>query len=191
MSTCTAQILVGHGHPNHGGIIPSHILQLTENSRPCWTLWKISPDKQGNCSEEPMAIWIPTVDSMLEDGLAMICTYILRDAGAMARIGGFERRSQGMGPLRVEMGEMDDDGHTDLIKHCRTLTPNAKIVLTLLEDSHLLQPGQIDSLKHYAWDMEVCPVRYRRAYSQWSEKVETAGSLEDCIGGPKRPESGE
>ena len=38
MATITAHILVGSAHPNHGGILRTHSLFLSENSRPAWTL---------------------------------------------------------------------------------------------------------------------------------------------------------
>jgi hypothetical protein len=38
MGTFTAQILIGNNHRYGGGIIPSHAVFLSENSRPAWIL---------------------------------------------------------------------------------------------------------------------------------------------------------
>jgi hypothetical protein len=72
MGTYTAQVLIGTPHPNHGGIHPTHQLMLSENSRPAWILtsWE-------NTEEEK--VWIPTIESMLEDGLLMIAFYLLKE----------------------------------------------------------------------------------------------------------------
>ena len=77
MSTVTASILVGTAHPNHSGIGPTHQLLLTENSRPAWSLYRLHAAK-------PLAVWIPTVEDMLEDGLLMVGLLVLKAADLTA-----------------------------------------------------------------------------------------------------------
>lgn len=43
MGTITTIIHVGSGHPYHGGIIPEHVLYLSENDRPVWILTEYLP----------------------------------------------------------------------------------------------------------------------------------------------------
>ncbi len=59
MATVTASILVGTVHQNDGGISPTHQLLLSENSRPAWSLFSMDSAKR-------RAVWIPTVEDMLE-----------------------------------------------------------------------------------------------------------------------------
>ena len=33
MATFTAQVLIGHSHPYHDGILPTHAIMVSENSR--------------------------------------------------------------------------------------------------------------------------------------------------------------
>ncbi len=47
MGTHTAQILIGDSHPNHGGIIPSYALFLSENSRAVWILAELDMFRPG------------------------------------------------------------------------------------------------------------------------------------------------
>ena len=59
MATMTAQMLIGSGHPNHGGIEPKRYLFLLENSRPAWLLVEENPFQSAN--REKRVVWIPTV----------------------------------------------------------------------------------------------------------------------------------
>ena len=68
MGSFTAQIIVGQAHPNHGGIIPSYYLFLSENSKPAWLL--MSENITSN--KDKQITWFPTVENMLQDALLMI-----------------------------------------------------------------------------------------------------------------------
>lgn len=43
MAATTAHILIGRAHPNDGGLVTVHRIELSEGSRPAWTL------KNGQC----------------------------------------------------------------------------------------------------------------------------------------------
>jgi hypothetical protein len=67
-------MLIGSSHPNHGGIVPTHELHLSENSRPAWLLSPL-----GGHRADAIA-WIPTVEDILEDGLLMAGLLAVGDA---------------------------------------------------------------------------------------------------------------
>ena len=71
MATTTAIILVGHAHPNDGGINPTHLIQLTENNRPALIL------RSADGNDEPR-IMIPTLENMVDDIYLFIATYVLQ-----------------------------------------------------------------------------------------------------------------
>ena len=78
MATCTAQILVGLAHPNHGGINPSYQLFLSENSRPCWECYPIGTSSPGQVwKNEGHTIWIPPGpgEYILKCGLLMVALH--------------------------------------------------------------------------------------------------------------------
>jgi len=83
MGTVTTLITVGHADRYHGGITPLYQLYLYENDVPHWVL-----TRRCNCRDlEHLgidiwvreAIWVPTVEHILEDGLLMIAAYIVKD----------------------------------------------------------------------------------------------------------------
>ena len=77
MGIFTAQILVGHDHRNHGGIIPSHAVYWSENSRPAWILDTI--DLFSDDIDKKKVCWIPKVDNMLEDAMLLIGIHVIKD----------------------------------------------------------------------------------------------------------------
>lgn len=77
MGAFTAQILVGHEHRYGGGIIPSHAVFLSENSRPAWILKELEVAEGNSCSE--FIRWIPTIDNMLDDAMLLIGIHVVKD----------------------------------------------------------------------------------------------------------------
>ena len=71
MATTTATIFVGYAHPNHGGINPTHYIQLSENSRPALILHSID-------GKEETKVMIPTLENMIDDVYLMIAAYVLK-----------------------------------------------------------------------------------------------------------------
>lgn len=70
MSTTTATILIGRAHQNHGGIIPTHLIQLTENSRPSLLLQPIE-------GPSDVKVVIPTLENIVDDIYLMVTVFIL------------------------------------------------------------------------------------------------------------------
>ena len=83
MATWTAQILVGKGHPNHGGIMAGYQLFLSENHRPCWECFPIGPSPRGQVlKNEGHTVWVPPgSESILECGLLMVALHCLDSVG--------------------------------------------------------------------------------------------------------------
>ena len=86
MGTWTAQILVGHSHPNHGGIGARYQLFLGENSRPCWECYPIGTSSPGQVwKNEGHTIWIPPgPGNILKCGLLMVALHCFDPMGSQA-----------------------------------------------------------------------------------------------------------
>ena len=165
MATVTASILVGTPHPNHGGICPTHQLLLSENDRPAWSLYMIPGAK-------PEAIWITTVENTLEDGILMAGLLVLKDHTLAAAAAALRGNSKERAEVYDDISECD---RCRLYELCRTLGPETKLVVTVLEGSTLA--GQLAVLERYSVGVEVCQSIYRREYSAWSRSVEERGAL--------------
>ena len=168
MGTITATMLVGTAHQNHGGIGPTHQLLLSENSRPAWSLHALH-------SRRPLAVWIPTVRDMLEDGLLMVGLLVLKDAELIAAAGGFQREYNERAELYDDISEAD---RRRLYERCRLIGPKAKLVVTVLYGSSIA--GQLGVLAKYRFGVEVCTSVYCREYSVWAQGVQESGSLPDA-----------
>lgn len=172
MATLTAQLLVGHAHPNHGGINPSHYLFLSENDRPAWML--VPQHVFENDTEvEEKVIWVPTVESMLEDALLMIALHVLRDEDIIRLA---ERYLPNQGGGRVELYENVNKTHLkELHERNRNIQTDYKLVVTAFKDSTILR--QLAVLENYRMDLEVCTPTYSRLYSRWEDRTNIEGSL--------------
>ena len=71
MATFTAQVLIGGAHPNHDGILPTHALMVSENSRAALVLVPFSVydcDAPSPDDGVPRRIvWIPHPDHVVDD----------------------------------------------------------------------------------------------------------------------------
>lgn len=181
MGTITAQILIGTGHPYHGGIIPTHVLWLSENSRPAWRChpfeYHAHPEEHW---EDRQCVWIPTTENMLEDGLLLATLF-----WSTMRYDVLNGLGNGHGP-----GNVADEGHqlhpevnlVNLANQAFGATPwrrraeltteiaqaelnalrhlvmgisgRAKAVVTVLGESTV--QAQLPALGNYAMQFEVC-----------------------------------
>jgi hypothetical protein len=156
MGTITAQVMIGGSHPNDGGISPAYTMFLHEGSRAAWQL-----KKEGDLSQE--VVWIPTVENMLEDGLLLVALYVERDEAMVAFVESKLGRSL---PRRLEVYEaFDDVTRAELYQICRNRLFGSKLILSVLSGSHLLL--NLDPLKWYHAEMEVCLPVYTRLRSAW------------------------
>jgi len=169
LATITAQILVGSGHPNHDGIVPSHNLYFMEDNRPSWTLYPVSlGDGFGT-----KVTWIPTLEHTLEDALLMTAIHVVRDPEIEQMAKEFISSQENNW---VVMYDDVDPGHLELMyQRCRAMTNSYKLVLTVLRGSAIEE--QLPVLKEYKMDLEVCLPRYVRLYSRWLEQTRVEGEL--------------
>ena len=71
MATFTAQVLIGHSHPYHDGILPTHALMVSENSRAALVLMPFRVYNDEASSPDVAAprsiVWIPHPDHVVDE----------------------------------------------------------------------------------------------------------------------------
>jgi hypothetical protein len=158
MSITTALILVGRSHPNHSGIIPTHLIRLTENSRPALILQSLDEP-----NIKPLVL-IPSVDQIIDDIYLMISTYILKLVQPSKELCSQER---------ISIYELFDTSERQKLytsSRQRLKGKEMKVVFNILEDSLLL--GQIPRIQEYPMDFEITTTVLMQEYNCWSNKVE-------------------
>ena len=151
MGTITAQILVGTPHLYHGGIAPSHYLFLSENSRPAWILVNQNIFDESEVKENRI-VWIPSVENMLEDALAMIAIHVIKNK----QIIDFAQRMYKNieGPHLEVYENLTESQRQEIYQECRRNENWPKIVVTVMKGSSIKH--QISVLKKYSLDAELC-----------------------------------
>ncbi len=155
MATTTAIILIGQADLYHDGIIPTHLIRLTENDRPALILRSIEGD------EEPIIV-VPTIENMVDDIYLMISVFILKTLNLEKKIQTKNRESIYDIFNKQERFVLYEKAKTSIQKF------NIKVVFNILEKSHLL--SQIDKIKQCPYDFEVT-VPYIK-FNAWLGKVE-------------------
>ena len=162
MATWTAQILVGHSHPNHGGIGARYQLFLSENSRPCWECFPIFPPRLGEVlKNEGHTVWIPPgPGSILECGLLMVALHCF---DPMARlpvnkelVSSAKSMSKKIMDKFVDMSILTDKQFKELYDMAKKIKINdsTKLIVTVLAGSSIT--GRLKELKKHKYDFEVC-----------------------------------
>jgi hypothetical protein len=162
MGTWTAQILVGHSHPNHGGIGAGYQLFLSENSRPCWECFPIFPPRPGEVlKNEGHTVWIPPgPGSILECGLLMVALHCF---DPMARrpvnkelVSSAKSMSKKIMDKFVDMSILTDKQFKELYDMAKKIELNDsdKLIVTVLAGSSIT--GRLKELKKHKYDFEVC-----------------------------------
>ena len=162
MATWTAQILVGHSHPNHGGIGARYQLFLSENDRPCWECFPIFPPRPGEVlKNEGHTVWIPPgPGSILECGLLMVALHCF---DPMARlpvnkelVSSAKSMSKKIMDKFVDMSILTDKQFKELYDMARKIKINdsTKLIVTVLAGSSIT--GRLKELKKHKYDFEVC-----------------------------------
>ncbi len=160
MATTTATIFVGHSHQNGSGIIPTHLIQFTENDRPALILRDIE-------GKEELKVIIPTVENTIDDIYLLITVYILKLVNPSKEIHNFNKTSL--------YDILENSERQDLYrKSIESLKSNRiKVVINILDDSHLL--SLIEQIKKYPNDYEVTLPSLKKEYNTWSNKIEAKG----------------
>lgn len=173
MGTFTAEILVGNPHPNHDGIIPSHYLFLSENSRPAWIMTRQNIFND-NVKGSRIITWIPTVENMLDDAILMIAIDICKNEELLSLAKKFH---PGIESDRIEMyADFEEDQRNQLYDKCSEINDFPKIIISVFKSSSIM--AQLQSLDKYNLDVEVCTPSYIRLNSSWSKETYKEGSLD-------------
>ena len=162
MATWTAQILVGHSHPNHGGIGARYQLFLSENDRPCWECFPVFPPRPGEVlKNEGHTVWIPPgPGSILECGLLMVALHCF---DPMARrpvnkelVSSAKSMSKNIMDKFVDMSILTDKQFKELYGMAKKIKidDSDKLIVTVLAGSSIT--GRLKELKKHKYDFEVC-----------------------------------
>jgi hypothetical protein len=213
--TFTAHIAIGA--QNRGGILPTHVAWLFENSRPVWLLeptrLRLTGDSSydGRPGSMELIGWIPErPEHILEDGLLLIALHAFGEESirhlASELIPGLvemqsEERSDGL-EYRCDLDEMshDDPAVAEKLARLRKASAeqwpeDAKLAVTALAGSSV--EHQLQILERYPTELEVCTSTYLRervmgAWGRPSEPVApiVRGSLEppEAAGGGRYTE---
>ena len=162
MGTWTAQILVGHSHPNHGGIGAGYQLFLSENSRPCWECFPIFPPRPGEVlKNEGHTVWIPPgPGSILECGLLMVALHCFdpmdRRPVNKELVSSAKSMSKKIMDEFVDMSILTDKQFKELYDMAKKIELNDsdKLIVTVLAGSSIT--GRLKELKKHKYDFEVC-----------------------------------
>lgn len=169
MSVVTAQILIGNSHPNDGGINPIHKIELSEGSRPAWTL--TGAGCVGGARGQSI-VWIPSVENILEDALLMAAIHAFKCDSIINQFHEFV----GEETRRMEVNRCLSREQLALLhEQCRQLRDFPKIILMSFCNSAV--HAHINRLSAYRMDCEVLVPIYTRSYSRWSNSQEVSGSI--------------
>ncbi|MEW6265018.1 MAG: hypothetical protein AB1641_18235 [Thermodesulfobacteriota bacterium] len=173
MAILTAQMLVGHGRADRGGIEPTHYLFLAENGRRAWIL---APENiSGGEAKFKKIIWLPTEEDLLEDGLLMIAIHVLNDQEVMAAAGRCFRNPD-LTALQL-LKQVPPAARQQLYSLCQGVKFHTKIVLTIFEGSGLIP--QLPRLAKYSVDVDVCRPKYSQYFTHAAAGLVIRGSLEE------------
>lgn len=176
MSTLTAQILAGIGHPNDDGILPQGTLALFENSRPFWQLDMRRDRLMGRPrAPEPRRTWIPSCpERILEEGLLMLALYVWPQPALIEQARGILRND--LSAPRQDLTTFNSDALAALCEAAHALPALGKVVITVLTGSSLRD--QLPHLAQWPLEAEVCTPRWWRMRNQWEADPRIGGSLE-------------
>lgn len=179
MGTITAQILVGSPHTNDGGLIPSHCLFLSENSRPAWVMFSL--DTFGNTGESERIIWIPTVENMLEDAFFMIAVHVLKHRKIIKIAESYYPDITKDISRMVLYEHFSDFDRQRLYLKCCQLKDMPKMIISVFEGSSIL--GQLKVVESYEMNVEVCVPVYSRLSSVWMPEERIRDSFNEYFDG--------
>lgn len=151
MGTITAQILIGKPQPDHGGMIPSHYLFLSENDRPAWILVPQDTSAEKPDESGKKITWIPTVENMLEDAMLMIGLHAVQDRKLLVMA---ESCFHNQDEQRAELyNDVDQKDLQKLYVAAREMENSVKIIVIVFEGSSIAQ--KLGVLEQYKVDIEV------------------------------------
>lgn len=186
MATHTAQILIGRGHPNDGGMAGSlqhnPVLLLSENSRPGWVLrpgdwFRANGDSSFRAATK--YVLIPSLENTLDDGIALMALILLHDLPWSEPVKAVQ--AQLIEERRLEMYTLDEDLRSLLLEEVREKSEAyPKFVLSVFQRDSLVF-NKISALKKYANEMAVCMPVFNRDRNRWAGAPQESGSLDQEV----------
>jgi hypothetical protein len=178
--TFTAHIAIGI--QNEGGILPTHVAWLFENSRHMWMLEPTALRLTGESTRDDrpgsqgLIRWIPEgPDHILEDGLLLIAVHLDEQGGVWKLASELIPRLVEMDTTKTpdgiehvcDLNELSykDPAAAEHLARLRNLSKEsmpstAKLIVTTLEGSSIER--QLPILERYPIELEVCTVTYSR-----------------------------
>lgn len=168
MPATTAQILVGHPHPNDGGINPTFALYLHEGDNCRWSMHKI------NLAESQLArlsVWACDPNQIMADGLLLVAFHASGDQTFRDHL---LKVFPAAGKEMVESAEIDHLDRLEMLDMIKGIKM-PKLVVSVFEGSSL--KGQTGLLRDFQFDCEICePVSYRLG-GVWNTETRSGGEL--------------
>jgi hypothetical protein len=201
METFTAHILVGQGDIYPGGIRTDAQIFLSENGRPILLLGNPLRLDEELYSRRETVCWIPTVDHIMDDILLMISISLLAERpGTVPELDLLRSDFESCANLwrygyqrEFELYDLfTDEQRASLYKRNKMIISSRfsgmKIIVSLFRGSSLL--WQLDQMKDYTVNWEICPSFYSREDSVESGKVPEDRDLEESIQYLKQRQAG-
>jgi len=152
MGTVTCIILIGHEHPFHGGIQPTHILELSENDVPCWTLMNY-PRTEGAIGEG--MVWELILNHPLEEALLMITLYVIKDDNVISLVKKIAKNDLFSKTYVSPYRDIGEENFKEIFKALEKVNYNGlKLVITVLPGSCVL--NKVDAVENYNVKAEIC-----------------------------------
>lgn len=169
MATYSAQILIGTGHSNDGGISHGYKrLELNEGDSVNWIA-----NKNGR-----RYVWLPRdLNTVLEDGLLMVATLYMKNSPigqtlAASLLDEGDRSNFS----RISLRDYTDTGFTaafkqlsaELNSEVQQNRQHLKLIFTIFNGSILSR--QLDQISSLGCNVEILTTSYLKEYSPWSDK---------------------
>lgn len=169
MSAITAQILVGHPHPNDGGINPAFALYLHEGDKCAWSIHRLD---LGDSKCEKLACWFCDPSQIMADALLLAAFYAGEKGAFWDKLLNAFPSAKTSCAGSFELSLLDRLELLDMVKGIKM----PKLVVSVFEGSSL-NKAQTGLLRDFQFDCEICePVSYRLG-SVWNTETRSGGEL--------------
>lgn len=176
MPVNTAQIIVGHRHPNDEGINwgygPPPTLVLSEGSRPAWRLeGGQAAIRLANDLVSPLPmhlrrpVIIPTLENPLEEALAFLASIIVRKEHLNQTVVPFAEMILAKG--RVEMYDLPPQFRKELLHATKQMAPMLPTIAITIFAGDSLALEDLDCLTAYDDFILTKPIMSKRPPSGW------------------------
>lgn len=168
MSATTAQILVGHPHPNDGGINPAFALYLHEGDKCAWSIHRLD---LGDSKCEKLAYWFCDPSQIMADALLLAAFYAGEKGAYSDRLLNAFPSAKTTRAGSFELSLLDRLELLDMVK--KKLMP--KMVIIVFQGSSL--SSQTSLLRDFEFECEICESISYRIKSQWDKMPRLGGDF--------------